>query len=45
MAKIASIRLSAGAGLFVRLVATIDRLLSESARIAVRNGDLPYFGL
>jgi len=24
---------------------TIDRLLMTSARVAVRNGDLPYFGL
>jgi hypothetical protein len=33
------------AGLFSRLVASIDRLLMTSARLAVRNGDLPYFGL
>jgi hypothetical protein len=31
--------------LFGRLMATIDRLLMASARIAIRNGDLPYFGL
>jgi len=30
---------------FSRLVAAIDRLLMTSARIAVRNCDLPYFGL
>ena len=32
-------------GLFTRLMATIDRLLMASARIAIRNGDLPYPGL
>jgi hypothetical protein len=26
-------------------MASIDRLLAASARISVRNGDLPYFGL
>lgn len=31
--------------LFARLVATIDSLLTASARIAVRNGDLSRFGL
>ena len=31
--------------LFGRLMATIDRLLMASANIAIRNGDLPYFGL
>jgi hypothetical protein len=31
--------------LFSRLIASIDRLLMSSARIAVRNGDVPYFGL
>ena len=31
--------------LFGRLMASIDRLLMTSARVAVRNGDLPYFGL
>lgn len=30
---------------FSRLMASIDRLLAAGARIAVRNGDLPYFGL
>jgi hypothetical protein len=33
------------ATLFGRLMATLDRLLMASARIAIRNGDLPYFGL
>ena len=31
--------------LLSRLVAAIDRLLMAGARIAVRNGDLPRFGL
>lgn len=31
--------------LFGRLMAHIDRLVMASARIAIRNGDLPYFGL
>jgi hypothetical protein len=31
--------------LFGRLMANIDRLLMASARAAIRNGDLPYFGL
>jgi hypothetical protein len=32
-------------GTFGRLIALIDRLLAASARISVRNGELPYFGL
>jgi hypothetical protein len=28
-----------------RVMAFIDALLTKSSRIAVRNGDLPYFGL
>jgi hypothetical protein len=32
-------------GIFSGLMASIDRLLAASARISVRNGDLPYFGL
>jgi hypothetical protein len=45
MSKTASIGLMPSNGLFGRLMATIDRLLMTSARAAVRNGDLPYFGL
>jgi hypothetical protein len=45
MSDTASIRLTPSAGFFGRFMATIDRLLMASARIAVRNGDLPYFGL
>jgi hypothetical protein len=45
MSKTAAISLVAPASLFTRLMASIDRLLTTSARVAVRNGDLPYFGL
>jgi hypothetical protein len=45
MSKTASIGLAPSATLFGRLMVTIDRLLMTSARVAVRNGDLPYFGL
>jgi hypothetical protein len=45
MSKTASISLTLSAGFFGRFMATIDRLLLASAAIAVRNGDLPYFGL
>jgi hypothetical protein len=31
--------------LFARLLSIIDRVLMTNAHIAVRNGDLPYFGL
>ena len=45
MSKTASIGLLPSTSLFGRLMASIDRLLTQSSRIAVRNGDLPYFGL
>jgi hypothetical protein len=45
MSKTASFGLAPSASLFSRLMATIDRLLMASAAIAIRNGDLPYFGL
>jgi hypothetical protein len=45
MSKTASIGFSPSNSLFGRLMAAIDRLLMTSARAAVRNGDLPYFGL
>jgi hypothetical protein len=45
MSKTATLPLAPSLGLFGRLMATIDRLLMASARIAIRNGDLPYFGL
>jgi hypothetical protein len=45
MSKTASIGLLPSSTLFGRLMATIDRLLTASSRIAIRNGDLPRFGL
>jgi hypothetical protein len=45
MSKTASIGFVPSNGLFARLMASVDRLLMTSARAAVRNGDLPYFGL
>jgi hypothetical protein len=45
MSKTGSASLPPSTGIFRRLIASIDRLLASSARIAVRNGDLPYFGL
>jgi hypothetical protein len=45
MSKIASFHFVPTASLFSRFLATIDRLLMASARIAIRNGDLPYPGL
>ena len=45
MSKSISIALPQSATLLARLLATIDRALMASARTAIRNGDLPYFGL
>lgn len=45
MAKTAAITYAPTGSLLARLVAAIDRALSASARISLRNGDLPYFGL
>jgi hypothetical protein len=45
MSKTAAIGLVSSSTLFGRLMASIDRLLMASARIAIRNGDLPHFGL
>jgi hypothetical protein len=45
MSKTASITLAPSASLFGRLLAIIDRLLMQSAQIAIRNGDLPRFGI
>ena len=45
MSKTASIGLAPSSTFFARLMASIDRLLTASARIANRNGDLPRFGL
>ena len=45
MSKTASIGLVPSVTLFGRLMATIDRLLMQSAQIAIRNGDVPRFGI
>jgi hypothetical protein len=45
MSKTASFGFTPSATLFGRLMGKIDRLLMASARIATRNGDVPYFGL
>jgi hypothetical protein len=45
MSKTASIALSSPTTWFGRLLALIDHVLMTNARIADRNGDLPYFGL
>lgn len=45
MSKTASIGVSSANGLFAQLIAIVDNFLTKSAHIAVRNGDLPRFGL
>jgi hypothetical protein len=45
MSKTVSFGYAPSASFFGRLMVNIDRLLMASARIAIRNGDLPYFGL
>ena len=45
MSKTAAIGLVPSSTLFGRLLATIDRLLMQSTQIAIRNRDLPRFGL
>jgi len=45
MSKTATATFAPSNGIFSRLMASIDRLLAASARISVRNGDVPYFGL
>lgn len=45
MSDTASIATLPATTVWGRLMAFIDRLLTESSRVAVRNGDLPYFGL
>jgi hypothetical protein len=45
MAKTAAIGFAPNTPLFARLLAAIDRALMASARISLRNGDLPRFGL
>jgi len=45
MSKTASFHLSPSVSLFSRFMAGLDRLLMVSAKAAIRNGDMPYFGL
>lgn len=45
MAKTAAITYAPSVSLFTRLVMAIDRALGAASRIAIRNGDLPHFGL
>lgn len=45
MSKTASLGLTANSSLFGRFLASIDRALMASAKISIRNGDLPRFGL
>jgi hypothetical protein len=45
MSRIASPAAGISDHFWTRLIAAIDRALMSSARIAQRNGDLPYFGL
>ena len=45
MSRMVAMGFAASNGPFSRLIAAIDRLLMTSAGVAVRNGDLPYFGL
>jgi hypothetical protein len=45
MSKTASVAFAPSNSLFSRLVATIDRLLLAYAEMAIRNGDVPRFGL
>jgi hypothetical protein len=45
MSKTASVTFAPSSNPFARLMAIVDRLLMASARISIRNGDLPYFGL
>jgi len=45
MSKSISIALPQPTNLLGRLLAAIDRVLMASAEAAVRNGDLPHFGL
>lgn len=45
MSKTATTAYIPSVGIFSRLITLIDRLLAASARISVRTGELPYFGL
>ena len=45
MSKTASLSFAPRITWFSRLLSVIDHVLMTNARIAHRNGDLPYFGL
>lgn len=45
MSKTAALPLVPTSSLLARFLAALDSVLMASARAAVRNGDLPYFGL
>jgi hypothetical protein len=45
MSKTASLHLAPSGRLFSRFMAGLDRILMVSAAAAIRNGELPYFGL
>ena len=45
MSKIVSLTFAPSATWFSRVLSVIDHVLMTNARIAHRNGDLPYFGL
>ncbi len=45
MSKTVAIGYAPSHSLLNRIVAAVDRALMAGARIASRNGDLPYFGL
>jgi hypothetical protein len=45
MSRFASASLARTPSVWARLIAAFDHALMSSARIAIRNGDLPHFGL
>jgi hypothetical protein len=45
MSKTASLGYAPSTSLFSRLVALVDNFLASTAKIALRNNDLPPFGL
>ncbi len=45
MSKTGSVAISAPTSLWGRLLATIDRLLRQSAESSIRHVGLPHFGL
>lgn len=45
MSKTASIGVASSNGLFGQLIAIVDNFLMNSARISIKNGDLPRFGI